>query len=144
MTQIPAGQKCAVGSVIALTAEEGDDISNLEIPNTAADTKKSTGSTSTASADNLRDAAHSKSTSQLSPAVAHLLASNRITDTKKITATGPKGRLLKGDILAYLGKIKPPPVVKSMTPAEEAAAKESSSPSRPSKADSEVSLCSTY
>ncbi|CAG8600220.1 4293_t:CDS:2 [Paraglomus brasilianum] len=126
---ISGGQRCAVGSVIALTAEEDDDISNLEIPDTAADATKSTGNS--ASKKNLTDAAHSKSGNQrLSPAVAHLLLSNGITDTAKIATTGPKGRLLKGDVLAYMGKIKPPPATKSMTPAEVAAAKTQSSDSK--------------
>jgi len=40
-----------------------------------------------------------------SPAVLHLLRKNNITDVSKITATGPNGRILKGDVLAHIGKI---------------------------------------
>ncbi|CAG8486561.1 11197_t:CDS:2 [Ambispora leptoticha] len=50
---------------------------------------------------------HPKHSAPLSPAVLHLLTLNGISDATKITATGPKGRLLKGDVLAYLGKIEP-------------------------------------
>ncbi|CCE73242.1 Piso0_000271 [Millerozyma farinosa CBS 7064] len=46
---------------------------------------------------------------KLSPAVEMLLHSNNISHDEaisKIPASGPKGRLLKGDILAYLGAIR--------------------------------------
>jgi hypothetical protein len=43
-----------------------------------------------------------------SPSVMNLLKSNGISkeDSYKIQGTGPKGRLLKGDVLAHLGKIQ--------------------------------------
>ncbi len=43
----------------------------------------------------------------LYPSVAQLLRERKISasDAEKIPATGPKGRLLKGDVLAYLGEI---------------------------------------
>ncbi|CAG8439431.1 1792_t:CDS:2 [Ambispora gerdemannii] len=50
---------------------------------------------------------HPKHSAPLSPAVLHLLTLSGISDATKITATGPKGRLLKGDVLTYLGKIAP-------------------------------------
>lgn len=42
------------------------------------------------------------------PSVQHLLKENGIPKEKadEIPATGPNGRLLKGDVLAYMGKIK--------------------------------------
>lgn len=46
---------------------------------------------------------------KLSPAVEMLLHSNNISHDEaisKIPASGPKGRLLKGDVLAYLGAIR--------------------------------------
>ncbi|KTW32444.1 uncharacterized protein T551_00534 [Pneumocystis jirovecii RU7] len=47
--------------------------------------------------NNLKDA--------LSPAVISLLKHYNITDFSEIKKTGPRGRLLKGDILAYVGVI---------------------------------------
>lgn len=43
----------------------------------------------------------------LYPSVQHLLLQNGLSkdEANKIPATGPNGRLLKGDVLAYLGKI---------------------------------------
>ncbi|KAI9595390.1 hypothetical protein BDF19DRAFT_441722 [Syncephalis fuscata] len=44
----------------------------------------------------------------LTPAVARLVTDNHLMDKlSKIRGTGPKGRLLKGDILMYLGLITP-------------------------------------
>lgn len=50
-----------------------------------------------------------KQTYPLYPSVAQLLHEKGIpsSEADKIPATGPKGRLLKGDVLAYLGTIKP-------------------------------------
>lgn len=44
----------------------------------------------------------------LYPAVQHLLHQNGLSnsDAEQIPASGPSGRLLKGDVLAYLGKIE--------------------------------------
>lgn len=49
-----------------------------------------------------------KQTYPLYPSVQHLLEVNGLTkdDADKIPATGPSGRLLKGDVLAYVGKIE--------------------------------------
>lgn len=44
----------------------------------------------------------------LMPSVLRLLKDSGISDASKITATGFRGRLTKGDILAYLGKIENP------------------------------------
>jgi hypothetical protein len=49
----------------------------------------------------------------LTPAVARLVMEHRLVDRlNEIPATGPKHRLLKGDVLTYLGLITPrdPPV----------------------------------
>lgn len=50
----------------------------------------------------------SKQTYPLYPSVAQLLHGNGLptSEADKIPATGPKGRLLKGDVLAYLGAIE--------------------------------------
>jgi pyruvate/2-oxoglutarate dehydrogenase complex dihydrolipoamide acyltransferase (E2) component len=54
------------------------------------------------------DAKPKKQTYPLYPSVQHLLLQNGLSkdDAHKISASGPGGRLLKGDVLAYLGKIE--------------------------------------
>ncbi|KAI2023287.1 pyridoxine biosynthesis protein, partial [Ophidiomyces ophidiicola] len=49
----------------------------------------------------------SEQTLPLYPSVAQLIHENQIPDSEipKISATGPKGRLLKGDVLSYIGTI---------------------------------------
>jgi pyruvate/2-oxoglutarate dehydrogenase complex dihydrolipoamide acyltransferase (E2) component len=49
-----------------------------------------------------------KQTYPLYPSVQHLLKENGLPkeEADKIPATGPSGRLLKGDVLAYLGKVE--------------------------------------
>ncbi|KAK0621132.1 hypothetical protein B0T17DRAFT_533036 [Bombardia bombarda] len=126
-----------VGSRIAVLAEEGDDISALEIPadeNTKASAPKaaentevalpatlsesqspatSTTPASTASSSPGGAKTH-KQTYPLLPSVIHLVKENGLDEStiSSITPTGPNGRLLKGDVLAYLGKID------AKTPAE--------------------------
>ena len=119
-----------VGSRIAITAEEGDDLSSLEIP--AEDSKPSQSEapkeesktksapvpkeerTSTPAPKSSSSGASKgpagkaqKQTYPLYPSVQHLLKVNGLPkeEADKIPATGPSGRLLKGDVLAYLGKI---------------------------------------
>ncbi|KAK9767285.1 hypothetical protein K7432_003016 [Basidiobolus ranarum] len=105
---VPTGTKgVAVNSLIALLAEEGDDISSIDIPSdspapkaekpTAAPTEAP--ATSQASSTGDRD-------NYLSPAVAHIVRNNKISDINKVPATGPKGHILKGDVLGFLGLIK--------------------------------------
>ncbi|KAL0070558.1 pyridoxine biosynthesis protein [Marasmius tenuissimus] len=106
---LPDGTKnVQVGKVIALLAEEGDDISNLEVPKE-------------------EDSA---------PALeARLLTENGIADGSKITGTGIRGMLTKGDVLAFLGKasgplgtFKPPP-----SPIEQAAQSAGAAPKKEEK-----------
>lgn len=125
---IPDGTKDVdVGRVIALLAEEGDDISNLEAPKEEApsstpapaqssseptpapDSSASTSSSSSAAA--LAAAAHSHVSFKgpLFPSVQRLIAENHIQDAEnKIRGTGIRGMITKGDVLAYLGKAKTP------------------------------------
>ncbi|WPG97506.1 Hypothetical protein R9X50_00028300 [Acrodontium crateriforme] len=120
-----------VGERIAVIAEEGDDLSSLELPadNSGAksatqekrmeaveqkersssqekslspeESKKSTPSSAS------QGGKAQKQTKPLYPSVEHLLHANGLTkdDADAIPASGPKGRLLKGDVLAYLGQI---------------------------------------
>lgn len=111
-----------VGTRIAVIAEEGDDISTLEIPaDETPKTQKAESSapepasapepepTSTPSPPASAKSAGKiqKQTYPLYPSVAHLLKINGLDASvaDNIPATGPNGRLLKGDVLAYLGKI---------------------------------------
>mgnify|MGYP001571355396 CR=1 FL=1 len=115
----------AVGARIGVLAESGDDISSLEIPaeeSAQAEAPKEQESpkeqqpakeaeTKEESAEPVAEtsAASHKSTREypLLPSVVHLVHENGIaaSDLDKIKRTGPKGQLLKGDILAYLGQI---------------------------------------
>ncbi|KAK2850652.1 hypothetical protein FQN49_005454 [Arthroderma sp. PD_2] len=55
----------------------------------------------------VQTASQPNSSYPLYPSVAQLLKQNNVPsdDISKITATGPNGRLLKGDVLSYLGSI---------------------------------------
>ncbi|KAF1838824.1 hypothetical protein BDW02DRAFT_564676 [Decorospora gaudefroyi] len=130
-----------VGTRIGVTAEPGDDLSSLEIPEeeSAAPKKEAetpkeqpkeqpkqeskSGSDSQPIPKEERSsappaksnankssskAAPSKQTYPLYPSVQHLLEVNGLPkeEADKIPATGPNGRLLKGDVLAYVGQIE--------------------------------------
>ncbi|KAF2823268.1 hypothetical protein CC86DRAFT_372286 [Ophiobolus disseminans] len=123
-----------VGSRIAVTAEPGDDLSSLEIPaedNPAPkkseapkeEPKKEAKEESkpvpkeerTSKLPPKSDAPQTtssgkaqKQTYPLYPSVQHLLKVNGLPkeEADKIPATGPSGRLLKGDVLAYVGQIQ--------------------------------------
>ncbi|KAK3333967.1 hypothetical protein B0T19DRAFT_142491 [Cercophora scortea] len=122
-----------VGMRIAVIAEEGDDISALEIPadvnaqaSSAPEPTKAPASTAAAAPTPAEPASTSpkapskstikapKQTYPLYPSVVHLLKVNGLDSSviSEITPTGPGGRLLKGDVLAYLGQIN------AKTPAE--------------------------
>ncbi|KAI9321495.1 hypothetical protein BX666DRAFT_2017439 [Dichotomocladium elegans] len=121
------GEKAAVNAPIALLAEEGDDLSNVEMPaeiqaapaveeSKAPEIPKpvSAASTPTSSMDH-HDLDTSKLKKPLSPAVLSLVLKHHIKDPSSIKASGPGGRLLKGDVLAHLGIIpfKPAPPFKT-------------------------------
>lgn len=135
----PDGSKSVqVGTRIAVIADEGDDISNLEMPSDDSkpvskppeDVKKaeedgqskqepkstpSTGPTGTPSNPKPSRSAPASSPSgpgqntkyPFYPSVIALIHENHLSDSDvaKIPATGPQNRLLKGDVLAYLGSI---------------------------------------
>lgn len=121
-----------VGKPIALLAEPGDDLSTLERPDLEAEDasqkpepKKEaskppaesksepkpvkpepTPKSSAADSDSVFVKANPEQ--QLLPSVELLLHQNHISTEdaySKIPASGPKGRILKGDVLAYLGSI---------------------------------------
>ncbi|KAI8300523.1 hypothetical protein K4K61_009675 [Colletotrichum sp. SAR11_59] len=110
-----------VGTRIAVIAELGDDLSSLEVP---AEENKSASASKPAESEaapksatsERREApqAQKKNTGEpreqrypLYPSVQHLVNEHGLDkDTvSRIEPTGPAGRLLKGDVLAYLGSI---------------------------------------
>lgn len=118
-----------VGARIGVLAEPGDDVSKLELPadesqpepkeakkeakkETAPSTSDSKGSasekkTASPSERNKSDKKQPKQKYPLYPSVEHLVKEHKLDESaiSEITATGPQGRLLKGDVLAYLGTI---------------------------------------
>lgn len=121
-----------VGARIGVIAEEGDDISSLQIPadETAQATKAAAApetqtpatpepesappSSAPPKAASKPGGKKSHRTYPLLPSVAQLLGENGLDASaiSDITPTGPNGRILKGDVLAFLGKIN------ANTPAE--------------------------
>ncbi|KJZ74118.1 hypothetical protein HIM_06567 [Hirsutella minnesotensis 3608] len=131
----PDGSKAVqVGARIAVVADQGDDVNALEMPPddtkpAAADGQsqpearatKDARETGTEQPQAPRRAGDSSASSgqaaparrqsdvryPLMPAVEHLVKQNGLSeaDVRGITPTGPNGRLLKGDVLAYLGTI---------------------------------------
>ncbi|KAI2613068.1 pyruvate dehydrogenase protein x component [Hypoxylon fragiforme] len=111
-----------VGTRIGVVAESGDDISKLELPadeKTAQpkETKKeepprqqeSKGATPEKKAAGPKKSG-SKAAPQkypLYPSVEHLIKEHKLDESaiSEMTPTGPAGRLLKGDVLAYLGTV---------------------------------------
>ncbi|KAI0818881.1 single hybrid motif-containing protein [Irpex lacteus] len=145
----PDGAKnIPVGKVIGLLAEEGDDISNLEIPKEesteasqssppppAAETKEQappssvpdkTSDTSSSPSSKPHDLpSHSR---PLFPSVLRILQENGISDTSKIEGTGVRGQITKGDVLTFLGKASGPlGTYKAALEKEEEAAKKEKS-----------------
>ncbi|ORY88654.1 hypothetical protein BCR35DRAFT_350888 [Leucosporidium creatinivorum] len=118
----------AVGKLIAVLAEEGDDLSAIEVPSQssapspkkeesapaekasssspAPSPPKPTSSTSFSSPPS--HSHHPTHPQPLLPSVLRLLVLNDVKDTSVIKATGFKGTLTKGDVLAHLGKISNP------------------------------------
>jgi hypothetical protein len=126
-----------VGTRIAVIAEEGDDISTLEIPpEDSKPVSKLPGNVKKAEEGGTKEKSKSASSPEpagtppnpralrsapasspsgpgqntkypLYPSVIALIRENHLSDADvaKIPATGPQNRLLKGDVLAYLGAI---------------------------------------
>ncbi|KAI8948770.1 hypothetical protein F4801DRAFT_555690 [Xylaria longipes] len=114
-----------VGTRIGVIAEPGDDINKLEIPadeKPAQEAKKDT----PAEKGEPNQATPAEQTGAqrqprklgerappqkypLYPSVAHLIKENGLDESaiSEMTPTGPAGRLLKGDVLAYLGTVSP-------------------------------------
>ncbi|KAI1267336.1 mitochondrial pyruvate dehydrogenase protein x component-like protein [Xylariaceae sp. FL1019] len=113
-----------VGTRIGVLAESGDDISSLEIPADEHPAKKEAKQEAPAEKEEPEQAGESEQTQKqprksgekappqkypLYPSVAHLIKENKLDESaiSEMTPTGPGGRLLKGDVLAYLGSVSP-------------------------------------
>ncbi|KAI0480403.1 mitochondrial pyruvate dehydrogenase protein x component-like protein [Xylariaceae sp. FL0804] len=116
-----------VGSRIGVIAETGDDISQLQIPadeqpaaqkeasgkaEPAKEEKPAQGASESAAASGAQKPQKSgqKAPPQkypLYPSVQHLLREHGLDESAvgEMTPTGPSGRLLKGDVLAYMGSV---------------------------------------
>ncbi|EGW32578.1 uncharacterized protein SPAPADRAFT_61652, partial [Spathaspora passalidarum NRRL Y-27907] len=132
---VPEGAKgIPVGQAIAFIAEPEDDLSSLTKPTieepaaaeTPAKEEPAIETTKSSSAPAAPSATEAKADStgvlksanpnqKISPAVELLLHEHGISNEEalaKIPASGPKGRLLKGDVLAHIGSIDINSVVK--------------------------------
>ena len=130
ITQDAGAKGVKVGRRIAIVAEPDDDLSSLELPaeeppkesstsnpesSKASESKTDPPTTSQGDAGPSKQASTTSSSSSnpqkqtypLYPSIVQLLHENGLSksDADKIPASGPKGRLLKGDVLAYLGSI---------------------------------------
>lgn len=117
-----------VGARIGVLAEPGDDISSLEIPaednsskpppkkeksdsaSAESESGASTQRTSSSSAETPAQKSSGPSRKQtypLLPSVEYLIHANHLDTTAvdQINPSGPNNRLLKGDVLAYLGSV---------------------------------------
>ncbi|KAJ7581512.1 pyruvate dehydrogenase X component [Mycena floridula] len=107
-----------VGKVIALLAEEGDDISNLEAPKEKEAPKVAEPPQPTPESPKASDSeptpkpAHSGSLPSHSrpffPSVHRLLLEHGVSDAESIKGSGVRGMLTKGDVLAFLGMASSP------------------------------------
>ena len=111
-----------VNKTIALLAEEGDDISNLEVPKEESpqpepSKKEETKEEPSKPEPKEEGPVQNNFTRPLFPSVARLIEEYHISDAEsKIKATGPHGMLTKGDILAFLGKARSPFGTASLEP----------------------------
>lgn len=118
--QVQDGQKnIPVGKAIALLAEEGDDISNIEVPENEPEPSESATTSKQEQAPSSPQSAPTPATTPkathhvshsrpLFPSVARLLHEYSVRDPEKIKGTGVRGMLTKGDVLAFLGKASSP------------------------------------
>lgn len=125
IVQGDGSKNIAVGTRIAVLAEEGDDLASLEIPaeeKSSAPKKESKSESESKQPEESEESKESKSekpakksskggsapsqTKPFFPAVEALLKEHNLdeSDVKQMTPSGPKGRLIKGDVLAYIGK----------------------------------------
>lgn len=110
-----------VGTRIGVVAESGDDISQLELPADEKPAQTESKKEEPSQQQQSQEAAPEKKASgpkktgekappqkyPLYPSVEHLIKEHKLDESaiSEMTPTGPAGRLLKGDVLAYLGSV---------------------------------------
>eukprot|EP00123_Amoebidium_parasiticum_P015960 comp23220_c1_seq1/m.37830 comp23220_c1_seq1/g.37830 ORF comp23220_c1_seq1/g.37830 comp23220_c1_seq1/m.37830 type:complete len:480 (-) comp23220_c1_seq1:434-1873(-) len=135
---VPAGSgPKPVNTPVALVAEEGEDISNVQVPDDAAAPAPAKAAPTpaappAASAPAPAAAAPSATatTKPLLPSVKQLLEHHHL-DANSIPASGPRGHLLKGDVLTFIatgGKAAPAPTAAAAAAAPQATAPTPSAP----------------
>lgn len=110
-----------VGKLIALLAEEGDDLSNLEVPKEdvtqpptppkgSSSPKSSSSSSVPLTQSSTEGHLHSmlETSRPLFPSVHRLFLEHNITNVGDIKGTGVRGMITKGDVLTFLGKASGP------------------------------------
>ncbi|KAJ1666788.1 hypothetical protein IW140_002381 [Coemansia sp. RSA 1813] len=144
-------QNVPVNTTIAIIAEEGDDISSIDIDalsskassapakssaepaETASPATTPTPSSVTADLHTGDNSAHGL----LSPAVTFAIYSNHIANANEIAGTGPKGRILKGDVIRFLNEGK------AVIDKSKAAASATPSPAQPAATASRTTSSAT-
>eukprot|EP01135_Chromosphaera_perkinsii_P010104 Nk52_evm29s2011 gene=Nk52_evmTU29s2011 len=128
---VEAGKKVAVNNLVGLMVEEGDDWKNVEVPvlevsSPAPKAEESAPPVATPAPAAMPSASKKGTSKPLGPAVKILLAMHNLEYTD-IPATGPQGRLLKGDVLNYMETVPESQRAKPVVSAEGKASNTSSS-----------------
>ncbi|KAJ2832234.1 hypothetical protein FBU31_002117, partial [Coemansia sp. 'formosensis'] len=106
-------QNVSVNSVIAIIAEEGDDLSSIDIAGLSAkgtvpkkaeavEAPLAPSAPKAAVVESAHKSDDNSAHGQLSPAVTFAIHANHIANASEISGSGPKGRILKGDVIQFL------------------------------------------
>ncbi|KAI1378236.1 pyruvate dehydrogenase protein x component [Hypoxylon crocopeplum] len=121
ITQGDGSKNVQVGARIGVVAEAGDDVSQLELPADEKPAQKEAKEDAQPQQQESKEVAPEKKAGgakrtgekappqkyPLYPSVEHLIKEHKLDESaiSEMTPTGPAGRLLKGDVLAYLGSV---------------------------------------
>lgn len=94
-------QNVSVNSPIAIIAEEGDDLASIDIAGLSV-AKESATTEAKEPAMVEEKTEHKGKGGLLAPAAGFAIHANHIANANEIVGTGPKGRVLKGDVLRFL------------------------------------------
>ena len=103
-----------VGKLIAVLVEEGDDLSNIEIPAETTSAAPTASQSEPAQPPSPSPPAQKGPTEHVHPdgptfpSVLRLLNELQVSNSNKIKGTGVRGMITKGDVLAFLGKASTP------------------------------------
>ncbi|KEO91440.1 branched-chain alpha-keto acid dehydrogenase subunit E2 [Erythrobacter longus] len=98
-------ENVAVGTVIAMLAEEGEDVGDVSAPSASA--AAPTPASESAPAPTPAPATASSGTAKASP-LARRIAANEGVDLGSVSGSGPKGRIVKADVKAVAGGASAP------------------------------------